>query len=274
MVGSVYQQISANGIRFAYLEEGTGPLVLLFHGFPDTPHSWDFVRPLIAKRGYRVVSPFLRGYCPSEIPARDTDQETLGRDVLALIAAFGEAQATVVGHDWGALAVYCAAALEPSRIKKMIALAIPHPARLRVTPRKLWGVRHFAAYKLPGAAARFAADDFAALPAIYRRWSPTWNPPAEEFTAIRRCFADRASLDAALGYYRQLTPFAPAWLKRPLTVPSVVFAGTDDPVAAPDDYEYARPMFASDYVIETMPGGHFLHREHPAIFAEKLLRHF
>jgi pimeloyl-ACP methyl ester carboxylesterase len=270
----VIKFISANGIRFAYLEEGTGPLVLLFHGFPDTPYSWDHVRPLIAQKGYRVVAPFLRGYSPTEIPRRDTDQETLGRDVLALITALGEAKAIIVGHDWGAAAVFNAAALAPARITKLFVLAIPHPARLKLTAAKLWGVRHFAAYKLPGAAGRFAADDFAALPKIYRRWSPAWSPAPEEFAPIRACFADRASLDAAMGYYRKLTPFAPPWLRRPITVPTVAFVGTDDGVVGPADFEYARPMFAADYTVEVMPGGHFLHREHPQIFARKLLPHF
>ena len=81
--------VDANGLRFAYLEEGSGPLVLLLHGFPDTAHTWDELRPRIAAKGYRAVSPFLRGYSPSGIPARDTDQETLARDPLALIEALG-----------------------------------------------------------------------------------------------------------------------------------------------------------------------------------------
>jgi pimeloyl-ACP methyl ester carboxylesterase len=79
--------VDANGLKFAYLEEGSGPLVLLLHGFPDTAHSWDDLRPRIAAKGYRAVSPFMRGYHPSGIPDRDPDQETLARDPLALIDA-------------------------------------------------------------------------------------------------------------------------------------------------------------------------------------------
>jgi pimeloyl-ACP methyl ester carboxylesterase len=77
--------VEANGLRFAYLEEGRGPLVLLLHGFPDTAHTWDHVRPLIAAKGYRAVSPWTRGYSPTAIPERDPDLETLARDALALI---------------------------------------------------------------------------------------------------------------------------------------------------------------------------------------------
>jgi len=144
---------------------------------------------------------------------------------------------------------------------------------LRPSPAKLWAVRHFAAYKLPGAANRFARNDFAALPAICKRWSPTWSPDAGEFDAVRASFSHRASLDAAFGYYRKLSPIPSTSLKTKITVPTVVFAGLDDPVAEPADYRNAHRMFDGDYVVEEVPGGHFMHREHPEVFAERLLAH-
>jgi pimeloyl-ACP methyl ester carboxylesterase len=267
------KHVEANGLRFAYLEEGTGPLVLLFHGFPDTARTWDHVQPQIAAKGYRVVAPFMRGYAPTAIPERDADQETLGRDVLALIAALGETKAIVVGHDWGASAVYTAAALEPARIEKLFVVAIPHPATVRITPSLMWGVRHFLAYKLPGASARFAEDDFAALSAIYRRWSPTWTPAPAEHAAVRECFSDPSSLAAAFGYYRKLSFLMPDYLKKPIMVPTVAFAGLDDPQVTPDDYRHASKMFGAGYAVEEIRGGHFLHREYPAEFAARLLSH-
>jgi pimeloyl-ACP methyl ester carboxylesterase len=265
--------VDANGLRFAYLEEGSGPLVLMLHGFPDTAHTWDDLRPRIAAHGYRAVSPFMRGSHPSAIPDRDPDQETLARDPLALIEALGARHATVIGHDWGASAAYGAAALGPDRVKKLFAIGIPHPAALKPSLKKLWGVRHFAAYKLPGAPDRFARNDFAALPAIYRRWSPTWNPDPTEFDAVRASFSNRASLNAAFGYYRKLSPIPTASLKARITVPTVVFAGLDDPVAEPSDYRGAARMFQNEYIVEEVPGGHFMHREFPEVFAERLLSH-
>lgn len=265
--------VEANGLRFAYLEEGRGPLVLLLHGFPDTARSWDDLRPRLAARGYRAVSPWMRGYLPTAIPERDADQETLARDVLALIDALGGGPAVVIGHDWGAAAAYGAAAIDSSRVAKLVVVAIPHPATLRPTFKKLWGVRHFIAYKLPGAAARFAADDFAALPAIYRRWSPAWSPEPEEFAEVRACFADRRALDAAFGYYRQLSFLPPSFLREKIASPTIAFAGLHDGVATPDDYHRAARMFTGGYTVEEVPGGHFLHREHPEVFAERLLAH-
>ena len=67
--------VEANGLKFAYLEQGTGPLVLLVHGFPDTAHTWRDVMPAIAEAGFRAVAPFTRGYKPTEIP-KDGDRRT------------------------------------------------------------------------------------------------------------------------------------------------------------------------------------------------------
>ena len=265
--------VDANGLKFAYLEEGTGPLVLMLHGFPDTAHTWDDLRSRIAAKGYRAVSPFMRGYHPTAIPDRDADQETLSRDALALIAALGASEAVVIGHDFGAGAAYGAAALGPDRVTKLFALAIPHPAALRPSLKQLWGARHFAVYKLPGAPNRFARNDFAALPAICKRWSPDWDPDPKEFDPVRASFSNRASLNAAFGYYRKLSPVPSASLKTRITVPTVVFAGLGDPVAKPSDYWGAARIFDGDYVVEEVPGGHFMHREHPDTFAERLLAH-
>lgn len=278
--------VDANGLRFAYLEAraesgstvgraaaGDAPLVLLLHGFPDSAHSWDAIRPQLAARGYRAVSPWMRGYAPTAIPARDADLETLGRDVLALIEALGHASAIVIGHDWGAAAAYAAASLGPARITKLVTIAIPHPAVLKPTPRKLWAARHFVAFKLPGAAQRFARDNFAALPALYRRWSPAWSPSSDEFAPVRAVFANPASLDAAFGYYRELRFRPQPFLRTKIAIPTIAFAGLGDHLLGVGDFEAARRKFTGSYAIETMRGGHFMHREHPDEFAAKLLAH-
>src|SRR5947208_564797 len=87
--------------------------------------------------------------------------------------------------------------------------------------------------------------------------TPPGSPPDEEFDAVRECFASPGSLDAAFGYYRKLSPFPSASLRGRITVPTVVFAGLDDPVAEPSDYRRAARMFLGSYAIEEVPGGHF-----------------
>jgi pimeloyl-ACP methyl ester carboxylesterase len=158
-------------------------------------------------------------------------------------------------------------------VKKLFVIGIPPPSGGQTVAEEALAVRHFAAYKLPGAPDRLARNDFAALPAIYRRWSPAWNPDPEEFDAVRASFSNPASLNAAFGYYRKLSPKPTASLKARITVPVVVFGGLDDPIVEPLDYRAVARMFENDYIVEEVRGGHFMHREHPEAFAERLLAH-
>lgn len=265
-------EVRANGLRFACLEEGEGPLVLLAHGFPDTAHTWDAVRPALAAAGYRAVAPFTRGYAPTEVPADGRyDADTLGRDLLALIEALGAEHAVVVGHDWGAAAAYAAAALAPERVRLLVTLAIPHPASVVPTPRVLWSVRHFFRFQLPDAAELVRRDGFAHVDELVRRWSPTWAPPPGETDAVKQVFRQPGSLEAALGYYRALRPWLPSGHRRRIRVPTVAFAGEHDLIDR-TAFERARSRFTGSYEVVAMPGGHFMHREHPARFIAELLR--
>jgi pimeloyl-ACP methyl ester carboxylesterase len=267
--------VDANGVRFAYLEDGRGPLVLLLHGFPDTAYTWDRVMPAVAAAGYRAVAPFTRGYHPSAVPADgDYTTEALGKDALALVTALGEQQAIVVGHDWGASAAYAAATLGPERVRLLVTLAIPHPRSIRPTPRLVWRVRHMIALRRKRAAAKLARDDFAYVDVLVRRWSPAWRcVPADETARVKAMFRDHPeTIEAALGYYRAAQlPKIPPPLDKPITVPTVSFAGEHD-IIAPRAYEKARGCYTASYEVVQVPGGHFMHREHPDAFIAALVR--
>jgi pimeloyl-ACP methyl ester carboxylesterase len=266
--------VHANGIRFAYLTEGTGPLVLLLHGFPDTAYSWDRVMPAVAAAGFRAVAPFMRGYHPTAIPADGAyDGDTLGRDVLALVDALGEQRAIVVGHDWGGLAAYIAAALGPDRVRAMVAVGVPHPrAVVPPTPRMLWAIRHFFVLRGRRAAHKVRANDHAYVDRLYRRWSPAWHDiPSAETARVKQAFAEPGCAEAACAYYRALSPRLPASLRAPIEVPAFAFAGLHDNVS-PRVYERARRCFASSYEVVRVPGGHFMHRERPDEFIAALTR--
>jgi alpha-beta hydrolase superfamily lysophospholipase len=90
-------------VRLHYVEAGSGPLVVLLHGFSEFWYSWRFQIPILAEAGFRVVVPDMRGYNLSDKPPKVGDYrvEFLGRDVERLIRACGSESATVVGHDWG-----------------------------------------------------------------------------------------------------------------------------------------------------------------------------
>ncbi len=269
------QFLEANGVRLAYYSEGEGPLVVLTHGFPDTAHTWDGIRPAIARAGFRAVTPFLRGYAPSAAaPDGKYDSDTLGRDVLALAAALSDEPATLIGHDFGASASYAAAAFGgPERVRQLVTLAIPHPAVVKPSLGLLWRARHFIAFKMPGAVGRLRANDFAQVDELVKRWSPQWSFSAEDTRTAKECFAQPGSAEAAIDFYKQLSPKLPEGHRKKIDVPTVSFAGeTDGALLDLTLYEKARSRFTSDYEVVTLPGGHFLHLEHPEQFEQELMQ--
>lgn len=268
--------VQANGLRFGYLEQGSGPLVLLVHGFPDSAYTWTDVMPAIAEAGFRAVAPFTRGYAPTEVPRDGAyDSETLARDLLALLDALGDGTpAILVGHDWGASAAYSAAALAPDKLRLLVTLAIPHPGGIRPTPKLVWTLRHFFSLRKPNAADKVRANEFAYVDELYRRWSPGWKQiPAEETARVKDIFRQPGCCEAACGYYRAqgLGVKTPPSHALTISVPTVAFAGTTDNIA-PRLYEKARHKFTGSYEVVQVPGGHFMHREHPEPFRGELIR--
>jgi len=242
------------------------------HGFPDTAHTWDHVRPALARAGFRAVSPFMRGYTPTEIPAEEAyESDTLGKDVLALIEALGERYAIVVGHDWGASAAYSAAGLGPERIRFLVTMAIPHPAGVMPTPALIWSVRHFFKLRRRGAADALRKGGLAYIDELWRRWSPGWDVPASATALVKESFAEPGRLEAALGYYRALRASIPLGQRKKVSMPAAAFAGTEDNVS-PNKYERVRSRYLDRYEVVRVPGGHFMHRQHPEDFTSALLR--
>ena len=126
-----HSYLSVNGVRLHLLEAGSGPLVILLHGFPENCYAWSGQIPPLVKAGFRVVAPDLRGYHASDKPkgihAYRLDQ--LASDVEALILALGEDSAYVVGHDWGGVIAWMVAMMFPERVRKLIIINAPHPTR-------------------------------------------------------------------------------------------------------------------------------------------------
>lgn len=261
------------GVQLACLRWGeAGPLVVLVHGFPDTARTWDLVGPRLAAAGYRVVAPYTRGIAPSEIPGDGAyGSDTLGADISALIDACGESSAIVVGHDFGASAAYSCAGLFPDKVRKLVTVAIPHPASLKLTPAKAWGVRHFLTHRLPGAAARFARRDFAEIRVLFERWSPGFQWDDSELEHTKNAYSAPGSCAAALAYYGFVSPTLPPGLRARITVPTLIVGGHTDAVANAADFEASRRRFTGSLQVEMVPGGHFLHREHPEPFLDVLL---
>ncbi|MDB5392787.1 MAG: epoxide hydrolase [Rhodospirillales bacterium] len=128
--------IETNGLRHHYLTGGSGPLVLLCHGFPELSWSWRHQIPALAAAGYQVVAPDMRGYGDTKGPVDPrayTNLDVLG-DMVALLDALGEKQAVIVGHDWGSPIAWLAATLRPDRFRAVASLSVMHNPRMPMSP--------------------------------------------------------------------------------------------------------------------------------------------
>jgi len=280
-VPPVSRWIKANGLEFAYLEQGSGPLVLCLHGFPDTASSFRDLLGRLAAQGFRAVAPYMRGYAPTSIPANhDYRIGTLARDAIALIDHFGAKEAAIVGHDWGAAAAYAAAILRPDRVKRIVAAAVPHLRRflLRPTLKQIYRSRYMAQFQVPGWGERKIAKDGLWLHNLLREWSPGWAFTDDDLAPVIANFADPARVKAALGYYRAIPAAltqAEAWqiMTSPVPVPACVIYGTDDGCIGREMFQGQEHLFASDLVLaEISDAGHFMHLEQPQVFADRVIQ--
>jgi len=123
--------VETNGIRMHIAEQGSGPLVLLLHGFPESWYSWRHQVRALAAAGYRAVAPDLRGYGQTDRPndVRDYTHLHFVGDVIGLLDALGEERAVVVGHDWGAPVAWNTALLRPDRVRGVVGLSVPYSPR-------------------------------------------------------------------------------------------------------------------------------------------------
>jgi pimeloyl-ACP methyl ester carboxylesterase len=122
-------ELTANGLRFFVVDEGSGAPVVLLHGFPDTSALWRAQIAALVPAGYRTIAPDLRGRGRTERPAR-VDDYTLAnivQDVAAILDGLGVERAHVVGHDWGAAVAWVFAALLPQRVDHLCVISVGHP---------------------------------------------------------------------------------------------------------------------------------------------------
>jgi pimeloyl-ACP methyl ester carboxylesterase len=274
--------VRANGLTFHTLEAGDGPLVLCLHGFPDHARSFRHQLPVLARAGFRAVAPYLRGYAPSDVPPGGPYQSAaLATDVVALLDALSPHEsAFVFGHDWGAVAAYGAAILDPARIRRMATAAVPYGPQVMqaittsyAQMKRSWYIFLF---QLPTAELSVLHDDFEFLERLWRDWSPGWEFPPEEMSALKETFRRPGVLEAALAYYRHT--FNPAFqsaelaslqnriLVEPIEVPALVFHGARDGCMGVELLDGMEAMFPNGLQKVVVPdAGHFVHQEKPDV---------
>ena len=199
--------VRANGVEFAYLEDGpaAGPLALCLHGFPDSAHTWRYLLPELAAAGFHAVAPWMRGYAPTEVPADGRYQTgALVADAVALHEALGgDERAVLIGHDWGAVATYGAAALAPQRWKRVVAMAVPPSVGASLFASYAQIKRSFYMFVFQSPIAEFlvSANNMAFIDGLWADWSPGYDG-AQDAAWVKEALGEQANLSAALGYYR------------------------------------------------------------------------
>src|SRR5579871_3418986 len=138
-----HRTVETNGMRMHVAEAGTGPLVVLLHGFPESWYSWRHQMQSLAEAGYHVVAPDQRGYGQTDRPEAIEQYSIfyLVGDVIGLLDALGEEQAVVVGHDWGAPVAWQTALFRPDRVRGVVGLSVPYRPRGTRAPTSVYPTR-------------------------------------------------------------------------------------------------------------------------------------
>jgi len=134
--GVSLRTVRSNGINMRIAEAGSGPLVLMVHGWPESWFSWRHQIPAVAAAGYRVVAPDMRGFGKTDKPAaiEDYDVHHTSADLVGLVDALGEKSAILVGHDWGAAVCWNSLLLHPTRFNALAAMSVPYGGRGNTKP--------------------------------------------------------------------------------------------------------------------------------------------
>jgi len=276
-----HREVSANGIRLHVAELGTGPLVLLLHGFPEFWWAWRHQLPALAATGLRAVAVDLRGYGDSDKPPRGYDLWTLSGDVAGLVRALGERQADLVGHDWGGVLSWCTAALHPRVVRSVTVLAAAHPhamgQALLLDPAQRAAARYLAEFQAPWLPERrLTRDDAVLVEHILRAGAgPHWCC-SHEFTEVARRYRHAMRIPAAahcaLEYYRWVGRSQFRFdgrrlsraVDRAIRVPVLQVHGIEDPYVLERTARRSACWAGDGYRYEVLPGiGHFVQQEAP-----------
>lgn len=268
------RRIDANGLTFEVDECGSGSkFALLLHGFPESKFSWRFQIPLLAKLGYRVWAPNLRGYGntsrPEGINAYHIDR--LVDDVAGLINASGAKETLLIGHDWGAIIAWQVAMRKVKPLERLVIMNVPHPAcflrQLRTWDqlKRSW---YMLAFQLPFLPEwRLLANDAEVVARAFTTMAVDRSRFPEEVTNVyRRAAQEPGAATAMVNYYRAMSRTKPSVsIPKPGTVdvPTLMIWGASDKAlsnATTDGTE----RYAHDFTLRMLPDvSHWVQQEAP-----------
>jgi len=270
-------------VRLHYMEAGEGPLVVLLHGFPEFWYSWRSQIPGLARAGFRVVAPDLRGYNLSSRPesVADCEIDLLAADVRDLIRERGERSALVAGHDWGAAVAWALAMNHPETVRRLAILNLPHPRRLMramLSSRQLLKSWYMFFFQVPWLPERLAAaGGWLALRRTLTDASLPGSFTAADIELYVEAWSRPGAIRGMINYYRaalRQPPWRAEGRIRPVLAPTLVIFGEQD--------RYLRHQIAEPYRADVpnlervvlLPGAtHFVNNDEPEL-VNRLLADF
>ena len=288
------KQIEAGPLRVAYEERGSpaGSPVVLLHGFPYDVRAYDEVAPLLVANGFRVITPYLRGYGPTRFLSADTprsgQQAALAHDVLALMDALSIREAVLGGYDWGGRAACVVAALWPARARALVTVNgyNVHDIAGSVKPQapedehRMWYQYYFHGER---GRAGLEQNRRELCRLLWRLWSPNWRFDEATYDRTAVSFENPDFVPVVIHSYRHrfgLAPGDPALedterrlaLRPPITVPAIALDGDGDGVARAGGARDHAKHFKASYERRVIPlVGHNLPQEAPREFAQAVI---
>jgi pimeloyl-ACP methyl ester carboxylesterase len=287
-----HRMVRANGIALHVAELGTGPLVLLLHGFPQFWWGWHQQLTDLADAGYRAVAVDLRGYGASDKPPRGYDSMTLAADMAALVTSLGESDAMIVGNDVGGTLAWTIAARHPRVVRSMVVLGAAHPLRMRRELRPGAGSQQRQAssyilrtFQVPRRAEHLLSRDSRWVRELYDCWSgPRWRGTPRYVAEVERyaqamrihpvsyCAAEHFRWTVRSLVRSDGRQYA-ASLRTPITAPVLHLHGDFDSCVLPRTAQGSGQYVSGPYEWRVLDGvGHYPHNEVPDFVSGELIR--
>ena len=277
----VEKTIDVGAVKLHCRVDGSGPLVVLLHGFPEFSWAWRHQIPALAKR-YTVVAPDLRGYGGSDKPQRVSDYriDKLSADVRGLIAAMGANKAhAIVGHDWGGALAWDFAMRFPDAYEKLAVLNMPHPAKMArgirrpAQLRRSWYIFFFQLPWLPER--RLTANGAAIAAPMFRGWSIRKDTFSDDDLATLKANILRpGAARAMINWYRAALRYPRAGARAKIAAPTLlIWAEKDRALGKELTYGMER-FFTGPFRIHYVPDcSHWVNEEQPELVNRLLLEH-
>ena len=290
-------KIKTKVLRQAYEQSGpkNGEPLILVHGWPDSPRTWDRVLPDLHQAGYQTIVPYLRGYGPSSFrdpllgrkPRRTGQPVAFAQDMIHLADRLDIRRFHFIGHDWGARTGYALAALFSKRLKSLTAVSVPFEPG-KASPPKFPQAQAFWNQWLlctkPGEK-KFREDPVAFGQAQWNAWSPAgWYKPSD-LDEASKSWEGKDFEEVVLHGYRSRWGHAeqdPQYADlqsrldatKTLGTPTLLLHGREDHCELVATTDGAERYFTSPYHRVLLDGaGHFPQRENPELSAAIILEH-